>query len=109
MLAKRRAIPVPIRLRDADTLDFSALAKDQFMETVNERLASAGEGEEAWRRLLQDGPIGVLADGLEEALSTAPDAEERDSKIRIAIRKGSHQRLPFLIAAPPRTQPRANV
>jgi hypothetical protein len=60
MLAKRRAIPVPIRLRDADTLDFSALAKDQFMETVNERLASVGEGEKVWRRLLQDGRI-VLA------------------------------------------------
>ena len=41
MLAKRRAIPVPIRLRDAKTLDFSALAKVQFMENVNERLTSA--------------------------------------------------------------------
>ncbi len=103
MLAKRRAIPVPIRLRDADTLDFSALAKDQFMETVNERLASAGEGEKVWRRLLQDGRIVVLADGLEEALSRAQDAEERDSKIRIAIRKAYDQRLPLLIASRPHT------
>src|SRR5258708_14379772 len=105
MLAKRRAIPVPIRLRDADTLDFSALAKDQFMETVNERLASAGEGEKVWRRLLQDGRIVVLADGLEEALSRAQDAEERDTKIRIAIRKAYAQRLPFLIPSPPHTPP----
>jgi hypothetical protein len=103
MLAKRRAIPVPIRLREADTLDFSALAKDQFMETVNERLASAGEGEKVWRRLLQDGRIVVLADGLEEALSGAQDAEERDSKIRIAIRKAYDQRLPLLIASRPHT------
>ena len=103
MLAKRRAIPVPIRLRDADTLDFSALAKDQFMETVNERLASAGEGEKVWRRLLQDGRIVVLADGLEEALSRAQDADERDSKIRIAIRKAYDQRLPLLIASRPHT------
>ncbi len=103
MLAKRRAIPVPIRLRDADALDFSALAKDQFMETVNERLASAGEGEKVWRRLLQDGRIVVLADGLEEALSRAQDAEERDSKIRIAIRKAYDQRLPLLIASRPHT------
>jgi hypothetical protein len=103
MLAKRRAVPVPIRLRDANTLDFSALAKDQFMETVNERLASAGEGEKVWRRLLQDGRIVVLADGLEEALSTAQDAEERDNKIRIAIRKAYDQRLPLLIASRPHT------
>jgi len=103
MLAKRRAIPVPIRLRDAETLDFSALAKDQFMESVNERLASAGEGEKVWRRLLQDGRIVVLADGLEEALSRAQDAEERDSKIRIAIRKAYDQRLPLLIASRPHT------
>jgi hypothetical protein len=103
MLAKRRAVPVPIRLRDADPLDFSALAKAQFMETVNERLASAGEGEKVWRRLLQDGRIVVLADGLEEALSSAQDAEERDSKIRFAIRKAYDQRLPLLIASRPHT------
>lgn len=103
MLAKRRAIPVPIRLRDAETLDFSALAREQFMETINERLASAGEGEKVWRRLLQDGRIVVLADGLEEALSSAQDAEERDSKIRIAIRKAYDQRLPLLIASRPHT------
>ena len=103
MLAKRRAVPVPIRLRGAETLDFSALAKDQFMETVNERLASAGEGEKVWRRLLQDGRIVVLADGLEEALSGAEEAEERDNKIRIAIRKAYDQRLPLLIASRPHT------
>jgi hypothetical protein len=103
MLAKRRAVPVPIRLRDADTLDFSALAKAQFMEAVNERLASAGEGEKVWRRLLQDGRIVVLADGLEEALSRAQDAEERDSNIRLAIRKAYNQRLPLLIASRPHT------
>ena len=103
MLAKRRAVPVPIRLRDADPLDFSALAKDQFMQTVNEQLASAGEGEKVWRRLLQDGRIVVLADGLEEALSKAKDAEERDNKIRIAIRRAYDQRLPLLIASRPHT------
>ena len=103
MLAKRRAIPVPIRLRDAERLDFSALAKEQFMETVNERLASAGEGEKVWRRLLQDGRIVVLADGLEEALITAEDTEERDNKIRIAIRKAYDQGLPLLIASRPHT------
>jgi hypothetical protein len=103
MLAKRRAVPVPIRLRDAEQLDFSALAKDQFMQTVNEQLSSAGEGEKVWRRLLQDGRIVVLADGLEEALSGAKDAEERDNKIRLAIRKAYAQRLPLLIASRPHT------
>jgi hypothetical protein len=103
MLAKRGAIPVPIRLRDAETLDFAVLAKEQFLETINERLFSAGEGEKIWRRLLQDGRVVVLADGLEEALSKAQDDEERDSKIRIAIRKAYDQRLPLLIASRPHT------
>ena len=103
LLAGKDLVPVPIRLRDAWTLDFSELAKEQFMETVNERLASAGEGEQVWRRLLQDRRIVVLADGLEEALSRAEDAFERDSKIRIAIRKAYDQRLPLLIASRPNT------
>jgi hypothetical protein len=103
MLAKRRAVPVPIGLRNATTLDFSELARVQFMETVNERLASAGEGEKVWRRLLQDGRIVVLADGLEEAMSRDQDIEERDNNIRIAIRKAYDQRLPLLIASRPHT------
>jgi hypothetical protein len=103
MLARHGALPVPIGLREKDPLDFAALAKEQFLETINERLASAAEGEKVWRRLLQDGRIVVLADGLEEALSRAEDADERDSKIRIAIRKAYDQHLPLLIASRPHT------
>jgi hypothetical protein len=103
MLARRNAVPVPIRLRDADPLDFGVLAKNRFTEAINEYLASDTEGERIWRRLLQDGRIVVLADGLEEALSGAQNDEERDSKIRIAIRKAYDQRLPLLIASRPHT------
>jgi hypothetical protein len=103
MLAKRHAVPVPIRLRDAERLDFSELAKEKFMEAVHERLASEGEGEKVWRRLRRDGRIVVLADGLEEALSKDQDAEERDSKIRLAIRKAYDQHLPLFIASRPHT------
>ena len=102
-LATYKAIPVPIRLRDADPLDFAELAKNRFMEIINADLASAGEGEQIWRRLLSDGRVVVLADGLEEALSGTKDEEERDSKIRFAIRKAYDERLPLLIASRPHT------
>ena len=98
MLAAKRAIPVPIRLRDAADLDFEALARDRFLNEVNRGLISSAEGETIWRRLRQDGKIIVLADGLEETLSGSP---ERDTIIREAIRRAYLQRLPLVIASRP--------
>jgi len=101
-LADKHLVPVPIRLRDAvSELDFEDMARERFFNEVNPLLNSSDEGEKVWRRLLQDGRIIVLADGLEEALSGADDADERDGKIRLAIRNAYDRRLPLLIASRP--------
>jgi hypothetical protein len=101
LLARRGAVPVPIRLREADELDFGDLAKKQFVDEINEHLASESEGERVWRRLLRDDQIVVLADGLEEAFFRAKDDQERDNRIRIAIRTARQQHLPLFIASRP--------
>jgi hypothetical protein len=101
MLAEKRAIPVPIRLRDAAELDFEELARTRFLSEVNQGLFSAAEGETIWRRLRQDGKIIVLADGLEEALVGTPAEAERDNTIREAIRRAYLQQLPLVIASRP--------
>jgi len=99
LLAEKNAIPVPIRLRDAGIdFDFENLARDRFLAEVNPTLFSFAEGETIWRRLLQDGKIIVLADGLEEALAAEP---ERDNIIRSAIRRAHQQHLPLVIASRP--------
>jgi hypothetical protein len=101
-LAEKRAIPVPIRLRDATTdLDFEAMAKDRFLSEVNAGLFSLSEGESVWRRLRNDGKIVVLADGLEEAIVGTSAEPERDNLIREAIRRAHQQRLPLVIASRP--------
>jgi hypothetical protein len=82
-LAEKRAIPVPIKLRDATTeLDFEAMARTRFLNEVNPGLISSAEGETIWRRLRKDGKIIVLADGLEEALVGTAAEPERDNIIR---------------------------
>jgi hypothetical protein len=99
LLAEKNAIPVPIRLRDAGIdFDFETLARDRFLAEVNPTLFSLAEGETIWRRLLRDGKIIVLADGLEEALAAEP---ERDNIIRSAIRRAHQQHLPLVIASRP--------
>ena len=107
-LAEKRAIPVPIKLRDATTeLDFEAMARTRFLNEVNPGLISAAEGETIWRRLRKDGKIIVLADGLEEAL-VGPGAEpERDNIIREAIRRAHQHHLPLVIASRPHDPLRA--
>jgi hypothetical protein len=105
LLAEKHAIPVPIRLRDATAdFDFETLARDRFLNEVNPGLFSFAEGETIWRRLLKDGKIIVLADGLEEALGSEP---ERDNIIRSAIRKAHQQHLPLVIASRPHDPLRA--
>ena len=105
LLAEKRAIPVPVRLRDATTeLDFQVLARERFLSEVNPGLLSAAEGETIWRRLLKDRKIIVLADGLEEALAANP---ERDNIIRAAIKKAHQQHLPLVIASRPHDPLRA--
>ena len=105
LLAEKRAIPVPVKLRDATTeLDFQVLARERFLSEVNPGLLSGTEGETIWRRLIKDRKIIVLADGLEEALVADP---ERDNIIRAAIRKAHQQHLPLVIASRPHDPLRA--
>jgi hypothetical protein len=107
-LAERRAVPVPIRLRDAaDVLDFESLAQERFLSEVSQRLISSSEGETIWRQLRKDRRIVVLADGLEEALVGTAAEQERDNIIRAAIRKAHQQSLPLVIASRPHDPLRA--
>jgi hypothetical protein len=102
LLATRHAVPVPIRLREASkNLDFEELAQRKFMEELSQYLLSKAEGERIWRRLLRDGRIVVLADGLEEALSGENMEYERDNLIRLAISRACEQRLGLIIASRP--------
>src|ERR1019366_2952704 len=107
LLADKHAIPVPIRRREPGAeLDFEDLARERFLNEVNQQLLSSAEGETIWRRLRKDGKIVVLADGLEEALVGTTAEQERDNIIRAAIRK-AHQEAPAACRrlAPTRSAP----
>ena len=109
LLADKRAVPVPVRLRDAtNVLDFESLARERFLNEVNQRLISSAEGETIWRRLRKEGRIVVLADGLEEALVGTTAEQDRDNVIRAAIRKAHQERLPLVIASRPHDPLRAS-
>jgi hypothetical protein len=101
LLAQCGAIPVPVMLReaqDAQTLDFRQLAHDRFCMEIAGTSLFAGEDERAWRRLLKDEKVVVLADGLEEALL---DNNDRNSLIRLAIERAGEQQIPLVIASRP--------
>jgi NACHT domain len=102
LLAAGRAVPVPIRLRDAqDVLDFRKLARERFLAEADAALLSDAEGEKVWRQLSKEDRIVVLADGLEEALIDDKVNKERDTLIRLAIRRAESQGLPLVIASRP--------
>ena len=101
-LAEQKAVPVPLRLRNATSdLDFRRLAFARFSREVQGNLRSDAEAEKVWRRLGKQGRIVVLADGLEEALTGADLAEERDTIIGLAIRRANDEGLPLIITSRP--------
>jgi hypothetical protein len=102
MLAHHRAVPVAVRLRDAQkSLDFRELARAKFTADLESSILSDNEGEKVWRQLLKEGRIVVLADGLEEALNEPWARAERDNLIHLAISQASKDELPLIIASRP--------
>jgi hypothetical protein len=102
LLARAGAIPVPVRLRDAqDELDFRALARRRFLADTDVTLTDDAEGERIWRHLCQQDRVVVLADGLEEALIEGEAEKERDTLIRLAVRRANDDGLPLIIASRP--------
>ncbi|NIJ09902.1 hypothetical protein FHU38_000246 [Saccharomonospora amisosensis] len=109
LLAKNRAVPVPLRLRDlgdGTELDFSELARKRFCREVDEAmleswLVKTRIAEEAWRWLRKENRIVVLADGLEEVFADGKKEKDRDNLIRNAIRDAGKDRLPLIIATRP--------
>ncbi|MDQ0790551.1 hypothetical protein [Streptomyces sp. B3I8] len=101
-LARRGAVPVPVRLRGVESdLDFRQLAFERFRQEVQGHIRSGDEAEKVWRRLSQQGRIVVLADGLEDALTVPGATEERDTVVRMAIRRANDERLPLVITSRP--------
>jgi hypothetical protein len=98
-LANSGAVPVPVGLRNAqDGLDFRELARERFMAEAGGRLVAEPDAEKAWRHLLRNDQIVVLADGLEEALI---DEKDRDAAIRLAIHRANNDGLPLIVASRP--------
>jgi hypothetical protein len=102
LLAERGAVPVPVRLRDAQgKLDFRELARLRFLAEADAALLSDAEGEKVWRQLCKDDRVVVLADGLEEALIEGEGEKERDTLVRLAVRQANDNRLPLIVASRP--------
>jgi hypothetical protein len=102
LLAKRGAVPVPVRLRDAqDTLDFRELGRRRFLADAEGALLTDADRERVWWELCKNDRIVVLADGLEEALIEGEAEKDRDNHIRLAIRRAEEHSLPLVVASRP--------
>jgi hypothetical protein len=104
LLARQRAVPVPIRLRDAADgadLHFEHMAKQRFAEEAPQGILARTKNERVWQQLLADDKPVVIADGLEEALLDESLQEDRDNIIRRAIERAHEAKLPLVIASRP--------
>ncbi|WP_328410898.1 ATP-binding protein [Streptomyces violaceus] len=104
LLAQERAVPVPIRLRDADggtDLNFERMARQRFAEVAPQGILARTKTDRVWQQLLADDKLVVIADGLEEALLDGGVQQNRDNIIRCAIERAYEERLPVVIASRP--------
>jgi hypothetical protein len=108
MLAERGAVPIPVRLWDAqENLNFLELARTRFLADASTSVLSDADGEKVWRQLRRTDKVVVLADGLEHALVGTSAEQERDNLIRAAIRRANEDRLPLIITSRPHDPLRA--
>jgi hypothetical protein len=71
LFAQHHAVPVPIRLRDAEEeLNFREMAHTRFLAMAESSMLSADDAEKVWRQLSKDDKIVVIADGLDEPGTT---------------------------------------
>ncbi|GFE17942.1 hypothetical protein Sgleb_59890 [Streptomyces glebosus] len=106
MLARQKAVPVPIRLRDAaneSELNFEQMAKQRFFEEAPQGVLARSKNERVWQQLLANDKAVVIADGLEEAILDEKLQDDRDNIIRRAIERAYDQKLPLVIASRPHT------
>ncbi|WP_030929033.1 ATP-binding protein [Streptomyces sp. NRRL S-646] len=103
LLARQHAVPVPVRLRDADgaDLDFEHMARRRFAEESPQGILARSKTERVWQQLLADDKPVVIADGLEEALQDEGLQQDRDNIIRRAIERAREEKLPLVIASRP--------
>ncbi|MER6344107.1 NACHT domain-containing protein [Streptomyces sp. NPDC001595] len=104
LLARRQAVPVPVRLRDADgqgTLNFERMARQRFAEEAPQGILARTKNERVWQQLLADDKVVVIADGLDEALLDEDLQQNRDNIIRRAIERANDEKLPLVIASRP--------
>lgn len=64
-LTRRGQVPVPVSLRDRDTVDFEGLARDAFHEAFPQRTEE--EADKQWRWLRRSGLITLIVDDLEKS------------------------------------------
>jgi hypothetical protein len=97
-LADRGAVPIPLELGDVDDdLDLFDLAKEKFVENVEDKLLSEDQGDRVWRKLCADGSIVVIGDALDASLSSlhGDDPQWRE-QVRYAV-ETAQARVPLVI------------
>ena len=102
LFAQHHAVPVPIRLRDAEeNLNFRDMAHTRFLAMAESSMLSADDAEKVWRQLSKDDKIVVIADGLDEALAGDNVRQDRDNTIRLAIHRARELGMPLIITSRP--------
>jgi len=109
LLARRGAVPVPVRLRDVgDEMDFLELARQRFLYSIRLWLRTSSEGDKIWRRLVYEDRVVVLADGLEEAFADDEKlGQARNHRVRVAMKRAAAQRYALIVASRPHDALRA--
>ncbi|HEY6499450.1 MAG TPA: ATP-binding protein [Streptosporangiaceae bacterium] len=102
LFAQHHAVPVPIRLREAeDQLNFRKMAHARFLAMAESSMLSTDDAEKVWRQLSKDDKIVVIADGLDEALTGESVRQDRDNTIRLAIHRARELGMPLIITSRP--------
>ena len=104
-LSQLGSVPVLVSLRGASApVDLRELAQKEFLRRIDPLVRSQTDAERVWRRLLVEGSVVVLADGLDE-VAPSSTRQERDYVIRSALATARNDRLSVVVTSRPEAVP----
>jgi hypothetical protein len=103
--ASQDVLPIVLSLRDAQEIDFAAMAEQRFKQYIDPHVRTAADADKLWRWMCRRGEIVVLADDLDRARVPGMAADPYKTAARVALDAARRRNMPLVVTSRPEGVP----
>ena len=103
--ASKDVVPIVLSLRDAEEIDFAAMAEQRFKEYIDPHVRTAADADKLWRWMCRRGQVVLLADDLDRARVPGMAADPYKTAARVALDAARRRNMPLVVTSRPEGVP----